>query len=1553
MPNEGGYSAGSIFLQVVPSFQGFEAAARRVAKGMEGVIEEGLDQGAEKGASKAEQHIKDALTSPDLKKAATAAGKKGGEDFGGAFGEMLQKRVNAAMKNIGTQGGEQVDAIRKDLESLKDKKIGVDVDAKKAQATLADIELRARILSNVSPDINIRANAGKVAAEMNALSREVQKLDGRHVEIKVDADTKRASTQLSAFNRLIGRTGSQAEDTANSFRAFNGVLLTTATIGPALIPVLVGIAGGLLALGPAAVAAGAGLVTLGIGFSGIGDAIGALNDQQKNATKDLQANTKRIQAAADGVTDAQKRVRRANDDAAESASDAARRVKRATADAAEANEASARRVVDAQENAAQRVEDALERQEDAEKSLADAQRASTKAVEDLREARAQAQKDLDDVASKQRKNAVDERQAVLDLFDATNEFNATQQDPGATNYEKEQASVNLENARIRLEDIRKEETELAETRKKGVNQSDRVKDAEDRVKSAVEQQKEAQENLLDAVDDTNQARIEGARAVADAIREQQKTEADGVESVSDALRAQQRAAEDSADSISDAQEALKRAQADYATALYESNELGSASAQKLKDAMDALGPSGRAFALFIFGLKDEFQEIRDIVQAGLFPGLTEGIKLLVDTYLPGFKTFMGSMATTFGDIARFTAETLTSDTWKQFFAVFASVSPDLIKNYSTVFLNLSTVIAQLMTIAAPFAVKFSEALADLTGEAVEFMASAKGQKFWTDFFESVSKVGPHVVRFIEALVPAFVNLVAALIPVGTLVLDALTGILEWIAQLDPKVLQGIVVGILTMVVAFQLAAGATILLQAATAAFSTTIGLVVGVIVAVIGILIYLYTTNETARKIIDGAMRAIAAVAMWLFNNVLKPGFEYTAWAWSTLATGFAWVWNTILKPVFSAVAAVATWLWEKILGPVFGFVWSAFKVMGSTMKWIWENITWPVFKVFSKILWELWELGAKLVFGSIASGFRTLADALKWVWENILKPVFDLFMDVIGNKLVQTFEDAVGWIKKHWDSIKEIAKAPVKFVLETVMNNGLIKGFNFLADKLHMDKVDPIPLDNFANGGIAYGVRPGYTPGVDTHTIAVGGGEAILRPELTRALGRDWVYEANARAKRGGVAGALGFLGGYANGGIAGDYARTTWQGKRFNNRTVRMLKAAEDLAGQGIRITQGSFSTSVAASGSTHAGGGAFDAGWPMLGMGDNLVRALRQAGFAAWHRNPNQGPWPHHIHGIAIGDPTASASAKRQVQSYLNGGDGLGGSDPDPVSEKGKSGLSKLLGGLADAASWVKDAVSNPLKWLKTKVEGPLGDMKEKFGDSWLTKGLTKIPDQFFGKLVDRIKGLVTGGDSGSEDLSQFTGTVSQLQKMVQGMAMSQYGWAGNQWASLNWLVSHESSWNPNAKNPSSSAYGLFQFLDGTWGPYGKKTSDPMKQAQYGMEYIKERYGSPAQAKAFWEGHHWYADGGIVGDEGGPSAGGLPDNGTMMYDNGGYLPPGITQVVNLTGKPEPVFTADQFSRMGSGGSGFTYAPTFNDSDLSSADVAQDLMFTIRRLDQGVLQ
>jgi hypothetical protein len=80
-----------------------------------------------------------------------------------------------------------------------------------------------------------------------------------------------------------------------------------------------------------------------------------------------------------------------------------------------------------------------------------------------------------------------------------------------------------------------------------------------------------------------------------------------------------------------------------------------------------------------------------------------------------------------------------------------------------------------------------------------------------------------------------------------------------------------------------------------------------------------------------------------------------------------------------------------------------------------------------------------------------------------------------------------------------------------------------------------------------------------------------------------------------------------------------------------------------------------------------------------------------------------------------------------------------------------------------------------------------------------------------------------------------------------------GWTGAQWDALLELWSCESSWNNFAQNPSS-AFGIAQFLDSTWGLPGmkqfncQKTVDAREQIRCGLEYIAVVYGTPQSALA---------------------------------------------------------------------------------------------------------
>lgn len=77
---------------------------------------------------------------------------------------------------------------------------------------------------------------------------------------------------------------------------------------------------------------------------------------------------------------------------------------------------------------------------------------------------------------------------------------------------------------------------------------------------------------------------------------------------------------------------------------------------------------------------------------------------------------------------------------------------------------------------------------------------------------------------------------------------------------------------------------------------------------------------------------------------------------------------------------------------------------------------------------------------------------------------------------------------------------------------------------------------------------------------------------------------------------------------------------------------------------------------------------------------------------------------------------------------------------------------------------------------------------------------------------------------------------------------------SQWWAVDYIVSRESSWNPNAVNKSSGACGLGQQLP--CGKWAGAWNDPVAalKAQYG--YVNARYGGYPQAVAFWQANHWY-------------------------------------------------------------------------------------------------
>ncbi|MFC6286156.1 lytic transglycosylase domain-containing protein [Nocardioides sp. GCM10027113] len=87
-------------------------------------------------------------------------------------------------------------------------------------------------------------------------------------------------------------------------------------------------------------------------------------------------------------------------------------------------------------------------------------------------------------------------------------------------------------------------------------------------------------------------------------------------------------------------------------------------------------------------------------------------------------------------------------------------------------------------------------------------------------------------------------------------------------------------------------------------------------------------------------------------------------------------------------------------------------------------------------------------------------------------------------------------------------------------------------------------------------------------------------------------------------------------------------------------------------------------------------------------------------------------------------------------------------------------------------------------------------------------------------------------------------------------LPEYGFSSDQYQCLDALYVSESNWRVDADNPTSSAYGIPQALTELHDlPAGYMTSAEV-QIRWGLDYIRDAYGSPCSAWSFKQANNWY-------------------------------------------------------------------------------------------------
>lgn len=1065
---------------------------------------------------------------------ARPAATRQGDDTGGAFSRALRARLQAAFRSlpeiqVGADTSEadaDLQALRVRMETLANQRIGIDIDAGAARAEIRLIEAELTRLGAEHPNVQVRADTASALAELAAVHAAIDAVDGKRA--RVDVDTSGAVGAI--------------------------LHLTVAIAGLAAIPAIPVLAAGIGAIGSAAVAASVGVGALAAvaapALINIGSALQAQKAAQDAATNStLRGGQANSQAASQALqmAGAQQALAAAERNGARQIAQAQQQVRQAKTAAADA-------IVQAAERNAQ----AARAIEDAERALARSQQDARRAQQDLTEARREAALELEDLNTRLAGAQLSQRDAALGVQEAQEELNRARAE-GATGVDLERAQLAYDQAVQRLKEQTTEtarlKQETAEANKAGVEGSDTVRSAQERVAQAQEQVADRTRAVRDAQAEAARTQIETARQVA------QAQERVG-EATANVAAAQQSAAE----AVASAQRQIASASLSAAGGV----DQAAIAQAKYQAALAKMTPAARETFNAFTSLRTAFGAWSRSLQPQVMPIFTRALNGIKNS-LPGLTPFVTAAATAISNLQDRVSRGFKSPWWQEFKKDLAGSIGPAIEGLGISFGRIFKGMAGVVQAFLPHMEGISATMQRITGRFADWGTGLKGSDKFERFLAYASEQGPILARALGDIGNMFLQIAKATAPLSGPVLVALGAVasaiasiaqsLPWLIQLFYAVWVATKLWTLAMIV-FNLVMNAN------------PITLIIIGIVALVAAVIYAYKNFEWFRDIVDAVWSAIKTASLWVWNNVLKPVFDGIWAALKVVGAAAMWLWENALKPAWDAIAAAAKWLWEVMLKPAWDNIKAALDLVGTAAQWLWEKILSPVFTwIGDKAKW-LWEQAIKPAWDNIKLAMQIVGDAIgilwedyakpiltwlgdkgKWLWDKALKPAFDNIkkgVEAIG----QSFEDAKEFIGKAWNKIQDLAKKPVKFIIETIYNKGIVPTWNKIATAFGANPLKEIVLPKgFASGGIL----PGYTPGKDVHKfvsptgggLELSGGEAIMRPEFTRAVGAGFVSTMNRIATTRGASGVKAALapalGGnettqrFADGGIFGWIGKT----------------------------------------------------------------------------------------------------------------------------------------------------------------------------------------------------------------------------------------------------------------------------------------------------------------------------------------------------------------------------------------------------------------------------
>lgn len=326
---------------------------------------------------------------------------------------------------------------------------------------------------------------------------------------------------------------------------------------------------------------------------------------------------------------------------------------------------------------------------------------------------------------------------------------------------------------------------------------------------------------------------------------------------------------------------------------------------------------------------------------------------------------------------------------------------------------------------------------------------------------------------------------------------------------------------------------------------------------AIVGAWNWLKNTSIAVWNAIVGFIRPIIAVIVAIISPIISVilkigqvllGFYTAIWKviWILIQIAvkvfiiyFQTVWLPIFRAIIAAVrialgalSAFFKTIWNAITGTIAKFigwiqntalpfinkVWNAIKnglaILKNFFVARWNEIVEKVRSAFNTIAGPI-----AATFNKALNTIRGWLNGFKAWWNGLFDGLKNKTSDVF-NKVVAAFNKGRDGIKKAWDSVVNITKKPINFIINDVYNNRILPLWNKVAEKFGISTRLDI-IKGFAKGGTVPG-----SGNRDSVPAMLTPGEGVLTKDEIRHLGgpRGFTMFRQAIAQ-------------YRNGGIVGD--------------------------------------------------------------------------------------------------------------------------------------------------------------------------------------------------------------------------------------------------------------------------------------------------------------------------------------------------------------------------------------------------------------------------------